>query len=128
MELHPVLSEIIFTEELFEIAPSPTIIIDQPWKKIGSDEKTLLTKILKSIGHSLDSVTVKYQPSFDLSQWPQKPQQVIYFGEPIKGISFYELVQADGVKIVAAEKLSALLQNDEAKKNLWQALKKQFAV
>lgn len=128
MEVNPVLFESIFTEELFAISPSPTIILDQPWATITSAEKALLEKILAAIKRSLNSVAIQYQDSLDLSAWVDKPQQVIYFGKPVKGIPLYEAVVANGVTIVASESLRDLSANEEARKKLWQALKKQFSV
>ncbi len=128
MELHPALSQSIFSEQLFHIAPAPTVIVNQQWEKIGDAEKILLSKILGALRHSFDSVTIRHQPSLDLSQWANKPKYVIYFGEPVKGLPPYEAVEADGVSIVTSKSLSALLQNDDDRKKLWQALKKQFSV
>ena len=128
MEVNPVLFESIFPEGLFTNQPSPTIILDQPWVTITSVEKNLLEKILAAIKQSLNSVTIQYQDSLDLSAWVEKPQQVIYFGKAGKGIPLYETVEANGVTIVASESLNNLSSNEDARKKLWQALKKQFSV
>ena len=71
---------------------------------------------------------VSYQDSLDLSVWVEKPQRVIYFGKPVKGIPLYEAVEANGVTIVASQSLTDLASNEDARKKLWQALKKQFSV
>ncbi len=128
MEVNPVLFNATYSEELFSIFPAPTLIIDQPWETITPSERILLEKILTAIKQSLHSVTIKYQTSLDLSNWVAKPKQIIYFGKPIKGIPLYEVMDANEVSIVASENLSGLSQNDEARKKLWQALKKQFSV
>jgi DNA polymerase III psi subunit len=95
---------------------------------ITSQEKVLLEKILTAIRHSLNSVTIKYQKSLDLSVWSEKPSHLIYFGVPVNGVPLYDLVQANGVSIVASERLQNLGANEEARKKLWQVLKKQFSV
>jgi len=128
MEVNPVLFESIFAEGLFDISPSPTIILDQPWRNITAAEKTLLEKILAAIRQSLNSVAIQYQDSLDLSVWVEKPQRVIYFGKPVKGIPLYEAVEANGVTVVASESLKDLSSNEDGRKKLWQALKKQFSV
>ena len=128
MDLNPALFDTLYPEGLFVISPAPTIILDQPWDEITVAEKTLLGKILSAIRQSLDAVTIKYQDSLDLSAWTEKPSRVIYFGKPVKGIPLYETVEANGVAITASENLKALSTNEEARKKLWQALKKQFAV
>jgi DNA polymerase III psi subunit len=128
MEISPILFDSIYQEGLFAISPPPTIILDQPWVTITPVEKTLLEKILTAIRQSLNSITIQYQDSLDLSVWVEKPQRVIYFGKSVKGIPLYETVKANGVTIVASESLKDLSINEEARKKLWLALKKQFSV
>jgi hypothetical protein len=128
MEVNPALFDSIFPEGLFSITPPPTIILDQPWGTITPAEKNLLEKILTAIKHSLDTITIKYQDSLDLSTWTLKPAQVIYFGKPVKGIPLYETVEANGITIVTAETLRLLIGSEDARKKLWVALKKQFTV
>jgi DNA polymerase III psi subunit len=128
MEVIPILFETIFTEELFHVPTPPVVIIDRPWEMITSSERNLLEKILTAIRLSLHSVTIDYQPTLNLAGLTIKPQRIIYFGQPVKGIPLYEVVEANGIALVASENLEALSQNDEARKKLWQALKKQFSV
>ena len=128
MEISPVLFDSLYHEGLFTISRPPTIILDQSWGTITTAEKTLLEKILAAIKQSLNSVTIQYQDSLDLSVWVEKPKRVIYFGKPVMGIPLYEAVEANGVTIVASESLKDLSGNEDARMNLWQALKKQFSV
>ena len=128
MEINSALFDSIFTEELFALSPPPAIIIDQPWESVTSSERLLLEKILAAVKQSFNSISIHQQVSLDLSHWVEKPKQVIYFGKPVKGVPSYEVVEANGVAIVAADRLSDLSQNDEARKKLWQALRKQFSV
>ncbi|GHN01953.1 hypothetical protein WSM22_34420 [Cytophagales bacterium WSM2-2] len=122
------LFESIFSEQLYTVNTAPTIVITQPWEKIEIEERTLLSKILSALRLSLETVSIKYQPSLDLSHWAQKPKHLIYFGEPVKGLPQYEVVEANGVSIVISESLKDLLPNDATRKKLWLALKKQFSV
>jgi DNA polymerase III psi subunit len=128
MEVNPVLLQATYAEDLFMISPPVTVIMDQPWDTITAVEKILLEKILTAIRQSFNSVAIKYQPSLDLANWVDRPRHVIYFGKPVKGVPLYEAVEANGVTVVASENLSDLSQNEEARKKLWQALKKQFTV
>jgi DNA polymerase III psi subunit len=128
MEMNSVVFESLYPEGLFAIALPPTIILDQPWEAITSVEKTLLEKILAALKQSLNSVTIRHQNSLDLSVWAMKPKHVIYFGKPVKGIPLYEVVEANEVSIVASESLKDLSGNDDSRKKLWQALKRQFSV
>jgi DNA polymerase III psi subunit len=128
MEVNPVLFESIFPEGLFAISPPPIIILGQPWETLPSTEKALLEKILTAIKQSLNSVTIQYQNPLDLSALAVKPKCVIHFGKTVKGIPLYETVEANGVTIVASESLKDLSGNEDSRKRLWQALKKQFSV
>jgi DNA polymerase III psi subunit len=123
-----ILFESIYTEQLFSVAIPPSIIITLPWEKIGSEERNLLSKILGALRLSLDSVSVKHQITLDLSNWAQKPKHLIYFGDQVKGLQQYEVIEANGVSIVTSESLSDLLKNDSSRKKLWQALKQQFSL
>lgn len=128
MEMNSVLFESLYPEGLFAITLPPTIILDHPWKALNSAEKTLLEKILTALKQSLNSVTIHHQDSLDLSVLAVKPKYVIYFGKPVKGIPLYEVVEANGVCIVASESLKDLSVNDDSRKKLWQALKRQFSI
>ena len=128
MDVNPILFDSLFPEGLFAISPSPIIILDQPWETITASEKILLEKILTAIKQTLNTVSIKYQASLDLSAWAQKPSQVIYFGMPVKGIPLYETITPNGVRMIASENLKDLSSNEDARKKLWQALKKQFSV
>ena len=123
-----VLFESIYAEQLFSVAVPPTVILNQPWEKISNDERILLAKILGALRLSLDSISIKYQSTLDLSSWIQKPKRVIYFGDPVKGLQQYEVIEANGVSIVTSQGLSDLLKNDASRKKLWLALKQQFSV
>ncbi len=123
-----ILFESIYSEQLFSVTIPPTVIVSQPWEKITIDERTLLSKILGALRLSLDSVSVKHQTTLDLSSWIQKPKHVIYFGDPVKGLQQYEVIEANGVSIVTSESLTDLLKNDASRKKLWLALKQQFSI
>jgi hypothetical protein len=126
--MDPILFDSLFSEQLFAVPIQPVIIVDQPWADIGTDERMLLSKILAAVKLPLDSVTIKFQPSFDISSWLQKPKRLIYFGNLVKGIPQYEVIDANGVSIVASESLKDLLKSDASRKKLWQALKAQFSI
>jgi DNA polymerase III psi subunit len=123
-----ILFESIYQEQLFSLTMPPTVIVNQPWEKITTEERTLLSKILGALRLSLEGVSIKHQNSLDLSHWIQKPKHLIYFGDPVKGIQQYEVIEANGVSIVTSESLSELLKNDASRKRLWQALKQQFSI
>jgi hypothetical protein len=128
METSESLHNALYPEGLYAITLPATVILDQPWEMIGSQEKILLEKILTAIRQSLNSVAIKYQKSLDLSVWIEKPSHVIFFGQPVNGVPLYDLVQVNGVSIVASESLKSLSTNEDSRKKLWQVLKKQFSV
>lgn len=119
-------ADILFQEEIYSIAAKPVVLLQQPWEALSDEEKQLLTKIIAALKTSLDAIVIKSQPVFDLSTWKQKPSRLIYFGEVPKGIPYYEVVQSDGVALVAAASLKDLLPDDAARKQLWGALKQLF--
>lgn len=118
----------IYTEELYNIAPQPTIIITKPWAEVQPAEREQLSKILTALKLSLERVTVIYQPKLDLSALIIKPERVIYFGPLPAGLTHYEFIEAQGVALVASEDLGHLLTNDSARKKLWTALKQLFSL
>ncbi len=119
-------NEYIFTEDIYQLPPKPVVIIDKPWMEISQEEITLLSKILGAINHSLDSVTIVSQSSLDLSNLSYTPKAAICFSSAPKGLSLYDPLEAEQVSIVISEPLSSLISSDSSKKQLWQALKKQF--
>lgn len=125
---HSILHESIYAEELFRIKQPTIVVLDQAWESIPADEMELLKKILKAVKQSIDSIQVKVQSTFDISTWKEKANRIIYFGQPLSGVVSYEVLDIDGVSIVVAECLHKLMKDDEARKKLWQALKRQFDV
>ena len=118
----------IYTEELYNIAPQPTIILTKPWAEVHPPEREQLSKILLALKLSLERVTILYQPKLDLASLRVKPERVIYFGPLPAGLSHYEYIEAQGVALVASEDLEQLLTNDSARKKLWTALKQLFSL
>lgn len=118
----------IYTEELYSIAPQPTVILTKPWAAVQSAEREQLSKILSALKLSLERVTLIYQPKLDLAALIVKPERVIYFGPLPAGLTHYECIEAQGVALVASEDLSQLLTNDPARKKLWTALKQLFSL
>ncbi|MFZ2904828.1 MAG: hypothetical protein WAZ98_01375 [Cyclobacteriaceae bacterium] len=124
----------IFTEELYRIKPADTVVIlTTPWPELNPEEKEQLQKISDALRQkinnrlSLDAFQVIYQPQLDINQLPVKPKEVIYFGPAIKGLNYYELIEANQVKMVLAENLANLMKNDQSKQKLWKTLQQLFA-
>ncbi|MEQ1585683.1 MAG: hypothetical protein ABL895_07395 [Cyclobacteriaceae bacterium] len=92
----------IYTEELYSIQPLPTILITKPWEEVKQTEKEQLVKILSALKLPLERVTIKFQPAFDLSGWSEKPEKLIYFGSLPAGIAYYQVIDVNGVSMVAS--------------------------
>lgn len=118
----------IFTEELYQIRPLPTVVITKPWKEVSQAEQELLARIITALKFSMDGISIIYQDKLDLSALPVKPEKVIYFGALPAGLAHYEHIEAQGVSLVASEELEQLLTNDPARKRLWTALKQLFSI
>lgn len=134
MEANAYMLEQTFSEELFRIKPHrTTVIITKIWTDLSYAEKEQLQKISDAIKQrispqlSIDAFQVVYQPVFDINSLANQPKEVIYFGQPIKGLSNYELIEANHVKMVLSESLEDLISNDQAKQKLWKAIQQLFA-
>ena len=125
MEYAPVL-DTIYPEEIYSI-PTPVVdVIDVPWSQLNEDHLHLLSKILQAVRLSLDSVRVIFQTNFDTTVWHEKPQKVIAFIEPQKGISSYEVITTGPMAIVFSDPLAHLISDEGGKRKLWSALKSLF--
>lgn len=118
----------IYTEELYSIQPLPTVVITKPWLEVKDDEREQLIKILSALRLPIERVTIKFQPAFDLSGWNEKPAKLIYFGSLPAGIAYYEVIDVNGISLVASESLEVLLGDDSARKRLWGALRQLFSI
>jgi hypothetical protein len=118
----------IYSEELYSIQPLPTVLVTKPWMEIRETEKEQLVKILSALKLPIERVTIKFQPTFDLSGWSEKPEKLIYFGALPTGITYYEVIEVNGVSLVASESLEELIINEPARKRLWGALRQLFSI
>jgi len=127
------LTDQIFTEELYRIKPvRTTVILTKAWHELGYDEKAQLQKISDALKQrisprlSIDAFSVIHQPALDISQLANQPKEVIYFGAPIRGLNYYELIEANHVRMVLSESLANLILNDQSRQKLWKALQQLF--
>jgi DNA polymerase III psi subunit len=118
-------SGIIFTEELYLIRRT-TLIFSQPLNSISELDRTLLDKILQAVKLSFNDVAVVHQATLDLGALPVRPKRVVYFGNPVAGLSPFEVISVDGSSIVLAPALSALHNDPTSKQKLWTALRTLF--
>lgn len=123
----------IFTEELYRINPARTaLILTKPWHELSHEEKEQLQKISDALKQrinprlSIDAFHVVYQSQLNISELKNQPKEVIYFGPPIKGLTYYELLEANQVKMVLSESLGELISNDQSRQKLWKALQQLF--
>ena len=123
-----------FTEELYNIKPTYTVVITTtPWHELKIEETEQLQKISDALRQrinprlSIDAFQVIHQPQLDLNLLERKPKELIYFGPPIKGLNYYELIEANQVKMVLSESVSDLMKNDQSRQKLWKALQQLFA-
>jgi hypothetical protein len=123
----------LFTEELYNIKPARTaVILTKAWHEHTHEEKEQLQKISDALRQrisprlSIDAFQVIHQPQLDINLLAMQPQEVIYFGAPIKGLNYYELIETKQVKMVLSESLRDLLANDQSRQKLWKALQQLF--
>ena len=122
-----------FTEELYGIKPITTVVImATPWHELKLEETEQLQKISDALRQrinpklSIDAFRVIHQSPLDINLLPNKPKEVIYFGPPIKGLNYYEVIEANQVKMVLSESVSDLMKNDQSRQKLWKALQQLF--
>lgn len=123
-----------FTEELYRIKPVSTFVVTTtPWDDLKLEETEQLQKISDALRQrirpslSIDAFQVIHQPHLDINLLPRKPKELIYFGPPIKGLNYYELIEANEVKMVLSESVSDLMKDDQSRQKLWKALQQLFA-
>ena len=118
-------SGVIFTEELYLIRRT-TLIFSQPIETITEQDRSLLDKILQAVKLTYNDVTVVHQATLDLGALAVRPRRVLYFGNPVTGLSPFEVISVDGSSIVLAPALSALHSDPASKQKLWTALRTLF--
>jgi hypothetical protein len=128
-----VVLESMYPEELYQLSTPATIIIDKPWNTLADLEKEQLQKITEALRQrinpalKLDAFQIIHQKEFNLSLLHSQPSKVIYFGSPIKGLNYFEVIEVNSVKLVLAESLEALTKNEVGRQLLWKALQQLFA-
>jgi hypothetical protein len=125
--------ESLYTEDLYQLPSKTQIIITKPWSELSEAETEQLSKITEALRQrinpklSLDAFQVVYSPALDLSTRLEKPQRLIYFGQPIKGLNYFELIETGLTKMVLSESLSELIASEASRQKLWAALKQLFS-
>ena len=120
--------EATFPEEIYHLRFQPVVVIGEGWSQLVDKERELLKKIISALRISLDEVTIVSQSSLDVTQYNHKASQLIYFGMVPAGVSYYEVLHFGDLSFICAESLTQLLENEPARKQLWQGLKKMFSL
>lgn len=102
-------------------------------KPLPEDQKLLLSKILKAVGHDLDDNSIltidhKLPPEIDLSKYPYN---LFFVKNPANFIDhlpgkFYEIRTFEKHMSMASHELSILMRNEDYKRALWAMLQKVF--
>ncbi len=119
--------KIVYPEAIYSVLPPVTIVIGIPWSEIKEDQRQLLSKILQAVRLTLESVKIICQPSFDLSLFSEKPQRMIAFIAPPKGLALYEVIAAGEASVVFSDALATLNTDEAAKRKFWNTLKGLFS-
>ena len=115
-----------FNEEVYSIPVPLTVVLDVPWASLKAEHVELLSKILIAVGKSLSGVRIVHQTPFDMSTWSEKPDRVIAFCAPPKGVATYEIIPSAEGTVVFSDPLEILFADDAAKRKLWGTLKALF--
>jgi hypothetical protein len=125
-------ADIVYQEDIYQIKTPAVVMIDKPWELLGEPEKEQLQKIADALSKrlnpklKLDSFQVIHQPVFDLSTFKPHSERVIYFGQPVKGLNSYEVIEVNELCTVLSESLDELIKNEAARQKLWKALQQLF--
>jgi DNA polymerase III psi subunit len=115
-----------FPETLYQLPDRPWVVLDMPWQELTAEDRTLLQKILSAVGLSIEGVTLRQQPAFDLASLGFAPSRLLYFGKAAAGLPLNEAVSVGNTSVIIAPPLRQLQGDADAKKKLWQALKQLF--
>ena len=117
-----------FQEEIFQIKQKPIVVINETWEELGDKERELLTKIISALKISIDAITVVSQPTLQITSYYNKTNKLIYFGELPSGVLHYEMLESGDVSFICSESLTQLIDNEPARKQLWQGLRRLFSL
>ena len=115
-----------YQEEIYLVPVPVTIVLACSWNEVVDSFRQPLEKILKALGHSLESVRIIQQSAFDLSALVEKPGRMIVFVNPPKGLTLYEVHTTGATSIVFAGGLEVLTEDDATKRKFWAALQAMF--
>ena len=119
--------ETVFTEELYNLPPPLTIAVDRPWNSLSKEEVDFLSKIASSIKLSLNRVQIIDDQLLPFQLAEHKPDKMIGFGLALPGTALYEVVSQPPTKMVLADGLPLLMEDESLKKKLWTALQQLMA-
>jgi len=110
---------------------------DKRLRDLGEEERAFLLKVLDAVNLKLIDVAIvqlSQNPDMDFFQLQKQlaPQRMLIFGAPPESIGIdipvpsYESFPINGVDIINAEELSAIMTNKQKKMALWNCLKGEF--
>jgi hypothetical protein len=117
----------VYGEEIYTIREKTTVILSKPWSEHTEADRQQLQKILQAVRLSIAAVRIIHQPALDLAQLKPAPARMIYFGDPVPGLTQFECITTEGT-IVLAPHLHLLPADDAGRKKLWLALKQMFGL
>lgn len=123
--MEAIFRESIFQEDLYKLPPRILVVIDRPWREISMAERELLQKILSAIRLTTDGVQILSGTQLDTGII-SCAKSIISFGWNPEGKSLFEPSTLHETPSIYSHSLSQLLSDDEAKKKLWQGLKRLF--
>ncbi len=115
-----------YLEDIYQVPCRTFIIVASPWSELEEEQRSLLSKILQAVRLSLESVRIIYQSNFDLASFEEKPERMIAFVTPPKGLASYEVIQTGETSVIFSDPLEFLNTDDAAKRKLWNTLKTLF--
>lgn len=98
-----------FTEEIYKIPDRVLIFIPVEWSALEPSQIDLLSKILGSVKHSLDTVQLLTKIEINLDEFVElSPRVILAFGVDIKQVpDYYKVEQYNGVPVLKAHALGS---------------------
>lgn len=121
------LAKYLYQEELYNVPPLVTVVLQRPWDEYTPADRELLEKILVNIRQSTAGVRIITHDHPDLKTLGEEgTANVLVFGSDVDGLEPYVVSSAQGFSVLRADDLPALDQ--ERKKRLWTGLREMFGV
>lgn len=118
----------LYQEELYHFSCDTLVVIPKPWESLDQEERVTLENILKAVKVGLAGAQIIHEPHLTAAKLKQlDPRHAIVLGATLDNpVADGEIIAFGNTRVVRAAALEEL--DEKAKKVLWSALKKMYAL